>query len=993
MADLETDVVIFGGGPIGLSLAAELSYRNVKCILVEKKPATTEIPKVFNITVRTMEHFRRLGISDKIREKSFPPDSPMTFSIRTSVVNGRELFLKRFASWGEIAAKKPGKEWLYFQSGCSVEIPMWCPQFELEPIIKAKVDECDNVRSFWGWEVLSFSQTKEGVEAQIQKSSGDQSNQELKTIRARYMVGCDGARSSIRKELRLPVCGRFAVQHLLSVYFEAPELTEFVRDRAGLNIITNGDIFTVFVAFKPDSSKFMCQIAFTPDQLPLLDEAAKDPRPLLRKVIGKDVEMTILACNAWKANAAIAAKYREGNIFLCGDSCHMWPPAGGLGMNTGLGDAVDLAWKLAADLQKWGGPHLLDSYAIERMPVAENTLRYVSRYYGEINNYFFPKRIFGKFCLCFPLVRHWAGSVIGKAFLSTAQETTKIVLAFEYSNSHIIVHEPEDEQMNLPPEFLKAPFSPVAKPGRRLPHIELLPAYESCYDLPKLGQMFCLFVVCGEMSECATMQNEAGKRGIPLQVHILPNKPQVTLVFPKRYYLIRADTIIAWCSNFQPTEGEAKRIFDVVTGMDPPLRVRPTLVTAEALVPPVKLPLVFSTALSAMLAYQLHRYTDLPTYVPLFAAITFLAILQGYPWKQTGSIVKSVSKYTAAVINSYNSPSVALAIDPTTTNKFGPNDVLIQVRASSVNPLDVRMCQGYGASFLSKVYKSSGLAEFPHVLGRDCSGEVVAVGDSVEGVVPGDAVYAAVPVSYQGSHARYVVTDVNTVALKPRNVDFVGAASLPWVSCTVWSALVKGAGLNEGNAVGKKVLVHGGSGGVGSFAIQLLKAWGASVTTTCSTDNIEFVRQLGADVIVNYRQENFVEVLQHDYDVVLDTIGLLRHYEGPSLAVLKKFGDAKYVSLVSPSFVFQRYLGLFLGSIAYSWFYRLKILHSRLLYGRGFFYCTANPSKESLDYIRPLVEDGQLKPVISSVYSLEEVKAAYQQVADGHSRGKVIIKM
>ena len=144
-------------------------------------------------------------------------------------------------------------------------------QFELEPIIKAKVDECDNVRSFWGWEVLSFSQSKEGVEAQIQKSSGDQSDQELKTIRARYMVGCDGARSSIRKELRLPVCGKFAVQHLLSVYFEAPELTEFVRDRAGLNIITNGDIFTVFVAFKPDSSKFMCQIAFTPDQLPLLD--------------------------------------------------------------------------------------------------------------------------------------------------------------------------------------------------------------------------------------------------------------------------------------------------------------------------------------------------------------------------------------------------------------------------------------------------------------------------------------------------------------------------------------------------------------------------------------------------------------------------------------------------------------------------------------------------------------------------------------------------
>ena len=349
--ELQTDVIIIGGGPIGLALAAELSYRNVKCILVERKTVTTKLPKMFNITVRAMEHFRRLGISDKIREKSFPPDSPMTFSVRTSVVNDRELFVKRFASWGEIAAKKPGKEWLYFQSGCSVEIPMWCPQFELEPIIKAKVDECDNVRSFWGWEVLSFSQSKEGVEAQIQKSSVDQSNQELKTIRARYMVGCDGARSSIRKELGLVMLGKYAIQHLLGVYFEAPELLEATCD-SGLNFITNGDTIASFIAFKPASGKYVCQIAFTPDQLPLLDEAAKDPRPLLRKVIGKDVEMTILACNAWKANAAIAAKYREGNIFLCGDSCHIWPVSGGLGIKSGLGDAVDLAWKLAADLQK-----------------------------------------------------------------------------------------------------------------------------------------------------------------------------------------------------------------------------------------------------------------------------------------------------------------------------------------------------------------------------------------------------------------------------------------------------------------------------------------------------------------------------------------------------------------------------------------------------------------------------------------------------------------
>ena len=986
MADPE--VLIIGAGPVGLTLAAELSYRKVKCTIVEKSLKTTELPKSFNLTVRSMEHFRRLGLSEAIRNKSYPPDIPVTVTGVTSVFNRRELFSRKFAAWGEVLEGKPGKEMIYFLSGCSVEIPMMCPQFALEPIIKEKVDASPYVTSHWGWELLSFQQTEEGVTAQIQRS-GEGDQQDVKTITARYMVGCDGGRSPIRKSLGIPLYGQFMIQHVLAIYFSCPEMVETMKPISGLAMILGDQYSSILVAFDPKKGKYMAQIFLTPSQSTKVDEILNDPKQVIQKLIGKDADIEILAAYPWNAHAVTAGKFREGNVILCGDAAHQWIPVGGLGLNTGIGDAADLAWKLEAVLRGWGGQHLLDSYFLERYPVAENTIRYVTRVFGTARDSMFSSTL-RRIGMNLPLIRTIAGKKMGERFVHGMQQMTKVVLAFDYSNSNIIVREPKDEVEPIPREILQDPFAPIAKPGRRLPHLEL-PEVDSIYDL--LGESYVLLVINGEAHECESLLKEADKRGMPLKVIPLPFISQVVFIFQKRYYLVRPDTVIAWCSNFQPNTEEARSILDAVTGCLPPKRSRPKLVNQEAWSPVKTIPMVFSAAVSACVAYGIHLYTDYPDYIPFFAAITLLGILSKWPFKRYPAIIKQVSRYQASVIDAYGEPTQALRTDRVGSLSFGPKDVLIRVKAASVNPIDVHMCQGYGANFFEKLYKLAESSVFPRSFGRDCAGEVMAVGDEVKSFLPGDLVYAVVPMAHQGSHAQFVTAEEGTVALKPNNADFVGAASFPWVACTVWTALVRDAGLNRDNAAGKKVLVHAGSGGIGTFAIQLLKAWGASVTSTCSTANMDFVRHLGADIVVDYTKENFVEILQHDYDVVLDTIGFRHHYEGPSLSILKKYSGATYVSLVSPRFLFQMRMGNLLGSALYSWFYCLKIAYCRILRGQGFYYSTVEPTNQCLDYVRCLVEEGKVRPIIDSVFSFNEIKDAYQQVTGGHVRGKVIVKM
>ncbi|VVN37574.1 NADP-dependent oxidoreductase [Pseudomonas fluorescens] len=307
----------------------------------------------------------------------------------------------------------------------------------------------------------------------------------------------------------------------------------------------------------------------------------------------------------------------------------------------------------------------------------------------------------------------------------------------------------------------------------------------------------------------------------------------------------------------------------------------------------------------------------------------------------------------------------------------GAYDVLIDVHAASVNVLDSKIRSGEFKLILPY--------SLPLVLGNDCAGVVIAVGAAVKGFKPGDAVYARVPEQRIGTFAERIAVDQNAVALKPANLSMEQAAAIPLAALTAWQALVDIARLQKG----QKVLIHAGSGGVGTIAIQLAKRLGAVVATTTSTANVEWVKALGADVVIDYKQQHFEEELR-DYDVVLNSLGsdVLEN----SLKVLKPGGQlisisgpptaefAKAQGLAWPLRQVMRLLSLSI---------RRKARKQDVRY--SFLFMRANGAQ--LQEITTLIEAGEIKPVLDRTFAFESAGEALTYVEQGRAKGKVIVQI
>lgn len=325
-----------------------------------------------------------------------------------------------------------------------------------------------------------------------------------------------------------------------------------------------------------------------------------------------------------------------------------------------------------------------------------------------------------------------------------------------------------------------------------------------------------------------------------------------------------------------------------------------------------------------------------------------------------------------------------------------PNEVIVKVCAAGLNPLDVSMRGGYGAATLSMKrdplnIKQAGM-EFPLILGRDVSGVIMECGLDVKYFKERDEVWAAIPPWKQGSFAEFVVLSGNEISLKPKSLSHIEAASLPYVANTAWSALVNTGGLNKDNCAKKRILILGGSGGVGTFAIQMLKAWGCHVTVTCSQNAEQFVRGLGADHVVDYTAGPVEEPLRalEKFDLVLDNIG--GDTERWALDLLKPWTGAKYVTLVTPFLQNTDRLGIADGMMqtaATMATKALKHLTKGVHYRWGFFA----PSGPALDEIREMVDAGQIRPVVEDIFRFSEVSKAFEKVEKGHARGKTVVEI
>lgn len=335
-----------------------------------------------------------------------------------------------------------------------------------------------------------------------------------------------------------------------------------------------------------------------------------------------------------------------------------------------------------------------------------------------------------------------------------------------------------------------------------------------------------------------------------------------------------------------------------------------------------------------------------------------------------------VIKMKAFIIDRYGNSEVVRASEMPEPG-LEDNDVLIQVYAASVNPLDLKIRDGKLKLILP--YR------LPLILGNDLAGVVVGVGAGVRRFKPGDEAYARTDNNRIGAFAEFISIKEDAVARKPKKLTMEEAASIPLVGLTAWQVLIERANLQKG----QKVLIHAGSGGVGTFAIQLAKHLGAIVATTTSTANLDWVKRLGADIVIDYKKDDF-ETILHDYDVVLDTLGgaVLEK----SLRVLKPGGIL--ISLAGPpEHHFAKDMGL-------SWSLRLvmrllsyRIRKSAKRHHVSYSFLFMRPSGDQLREISSLIDSGIIHPVVDRVFSFESTKEALAYLENGRAKGKVIVKV
>lgn len=308
---------------------------------------------------------------------------------------------------------------------------------------------------------------------------------------------------------------------------------------------------------------------------------------------------------------------------------------------------------------------------------------------------------------------------------------------------------------------------------------------------------------------------------------------------------------------------------------------------------------------------------------------------------------------------------------------LGEQDVLVQVHAASINPLDLKIRSGALKRILPM--------RLPLVLGNDLAGVVMRVGAKVQRFKPGDEVYARTDTHRIGSFAEFIALAESNLALKPTSLTMEQAASIPLVGLTAWQALVEKGNLRKG----QKIFIHAGSGGVGTLAIQLAKHLGASVATTTSSANVALVKSLGADIVIDYKKDDFAKTLR-DYDLVLHSLGAEELEK--SLVVLKPGGQLITLSgPPDPEFArnagMPKLLQLIVGLLS------RKIRKKAGQHQVGYSFLFMRGSGEQLSTLGELIDSGVIQPVIDKVFPFEETENALAYVESGRARGKVVVQV
>lgn len=351
----DVDVLIVGGGPVGLSVAVQLGKAGISTLVAERRTSLSRHPKANGVFSRTMEAFRQWGMSREMAERGLPPSQCLGF-VWTTRIAGEELGHIMFADDAERLRTEYARH--------SPELPCFIPQDLVERLLASKLNDQTNARLELGLEAIGITQNDIFATVEFRTVSGSSRH-----VRAKYVVAADGSRSTVRGLLGVAEEGVQPWGESVNIYFESPEFDQLRRGRPyQLWWVVNADVRG---AFWPVSHAH--RWIFTPEGIPgadaefYTDEVCAD---LVRKGAGADVALKVISASIWHHEMAIAERWKIGRVFLAGDAAHRFPPHGGFGMNSGIQDAQNLGWKLIAVLRGDANPGLLDSYEAERKPVA-----------------------------------------------------------------------------------------------------------------------------------------------------------------------------------------------------------------------------------------------------------------------------------------------------------------------------------------------------------------------------------------------------------------------------------------------------------------------------------------------------------------------------------------------------------------------------------------------------------------------------------------------
>lgn len=529
---LTADVLIAGGGPCGLVLAQELGRRGIRCLLVDAKPGTAFNPQANATQARTMEHFRRLGFADEIRALGLPPDHPTDIAYFTRFAR-HELARIRLPTAAEavVRIKTMTGSW------SAAELPHRVSQKFVEQVLRRHAQRWPSNDLRYGWTLERLSDDGTAVHATVRPSEGGAAL----TVSARFLVGADGARSFVRRELGIGWGGETGIQRdfmggkMFALYLRAPQFLSLLRHPKAWMYVAVNHQRRAFMASVDGVSEYAFHAALKPgEDADRWTEA--DARRVFAEALGAELPIEILSMGTWLAGHALVAKQlRRGRVFIAGDAAHLFTPTGGLGYNTAVEDAVNLGWKLASVIRGQAPAALLDSYEIERKPLAERNTGYARRFADSVG-------------LFQALPELDDGSAEGEAARAAAGRTLDeharlefnipgVTFGGRYDASPVIV----GDGAPLPPDE-PGRYVATASPGGRPPHAWLDDG-RSLFDL--FHTEWTLLALGPDAPPTDAFEAAAQALSIDLRVVRLPQAGLLDL-YEAPLVLIRPDQIVAW---------------------------------------------------------------------------------------------------------------------------------------------------------------------------------------------------------------------------------------------------------------------------------------------------------------------------------------------------------------------------------------------------------------------------------------------------------------